>query len=39
MIYPFYQKKIKFNKCEKLACNFKYKKVVHMRTLKKALDH
>ena len=38
---PFLPSRMKINKCSKLVCNFydKNNYVVHMRSLKKALDH
>ena len=40
MTYHFYQKKMKIKEYQKLVCNFydKEKYVVHIRTLKKALN-
>ena len=41
MIYHYYQKEWKLEKCNKLVCNFYDKKeyVVHIRTLRQALNH
>ena len=38
---PFLPKRIKIDKCKKLVCNLRYKKkyVVHIRSLKQALNH
>ena len=41
MIYPFYQKEQKIDKCCKLVYNMYYKNnyVEHIRSLKQALNH
>ena len=37
---PFLPKRMKINKCNKLACNLYNKKtVIHIRNLKQALNH